>query len=82
MIYVDFLRAYSKKRAQWCHMGTDSDVAELHEFAAKIGLKRHWFHGGRLPHYDLVESKRELAVKHGAIEINSQMFLRRCYHNK
>jgi hypothetical protein len=64
-------------------MGTDGEVTELHAFAEKIGLKRYWFQGGRLPHYDLVKSKRDLAVKHGAIEMTDiQEFFRRCYMKK
>lgn len=50
---------------------------ELHAFAARLGLKRSWYQvGGRkvwhwyLSHYDLVPSKRALAVKLGAQEIS------------
>lgn len=35
--------------------------------AARLGLKREWFQqNSRLPHYDLVPSKRALALKYGA----------------
>lgn len=79
MIYVDDLLPWGKivkyQNAQasfvgkrhnhmWCHMFADkADCEELHEFAAKLGLKRSWFQGN---HYDLVPSKRELALKLGA----------------
>ena len=28
-------------------------VAGLHVMAAKLGIKRGWFHGGKRPHYDV-----------------------------
>jgi hypothetical protein len=41
--------------------------------AAAIGMKRSWFQSHtRLPHYDLVESRREAAVQLGAIEHTRQ----------
>lgn len=45
------------------------NLDELHQMANMIGLKRSWFQDHpRLPHYDLVASKRRLAVSHGAVE--------------
>jgi hypothetical protein len=42
---------------------------ELHEFAAKIGLRREWFQKSTSgPHYDLTVRRRAAAVKLGAIE--------------
>lgn len=81
MIYVDDLRVYNRKRSKWCHMATDGDQSELHDFAASIGLKRHYFHhsGGRLPHYDLVGNKRALAVQRGAKEVEATELVRRCF---
>lgn len=79
MIYIDLLRQYPRKRDKWCHMATDGDLAELHGFAAKIGLKRHWFQGGRLPHYDLKAGKRALAIQGGAKETSSVTLYRRCF---
>ena len=53
---------------QWCHMlADDADCAELHAFAASIGLKRKWFQRN---HYDLTPSRRVLAVQRGAIEVD------------
>ena len=44
-------------------------VEELHAFARKIGLRREWFQNKpRLPHYDLNKSRREAAVRLGAVE--------------
>lgn len=52
-------------------MWTDETDDELHEFAEKLGLKRSWFQEKkRFHHYDLVRSKRELAIKNGAKELS------------
>ncbi len=51
-----------------CHLVADTEQ-ELHDFAAKIGMKRAWFQAGRVPHYDLTESRRARAVSMGAREI-------------
>jgi hypothetical protein len=62
---------------QWCHLTADTED-ELHAFAARLGLRRAWFQpskrkGGAfhwyLSHYDLVSSKRALAVRLGAVEV-------------
>lgn len=82
-VYVDELRSYDEASIKpaarqfgkrWCHMTADTEQ-ELHDFAARLGLKRAWYQiGGRrvwhwyLSHYDLVPSKRALAVKLGAEE--------------
>lgn len=50
------------------HM-TGTDIDELHEMAAKIGLKREWFQDSTFPHYDLTNSKRKLALTEGCTEI-------------
>jgi len=34
-------------------------VSGLHEMARALGLGRHWFHGGRLAHYDIPVGRRE-----------------------
>jgi Protein of unknown function (DUF4031) len=51
-----------------CHMLADT-VAELHEFAGRIGLKREWFQPVSRPHYDLSKTRRADAVNAGAIEL-------------
>lgn len=54
-----------------CHLFCDGDLNELHAFAEKIGMKRSWFQPhSDIPHYDLVEAKREQAVAFGAIELD------------
>jgi hypothetical protein len=55
-----------------CHLLTDGSMAELHLFAARLGLKRAWFQeeiDPRLGHYDLTPALRALAVELGAIEM-------------
>jgi len=70
MVYVDDLVFYQESPlgpCHWCHLWTDGELDELHRFAARIGLRRAWFQADRvLPHYDLVRSKREAAIKRGA----------------
>lgn len=70
-IYVDTLIDYGWKLGPSCHMFTDpGNLDALHQFAAKIGLKRRWFQEHkRLPHYDLTTGRREAAVKAGAMEL-------------
>lgn len=82
MILVDPLTKYPTSMTRglpsdtWCHMVSDTSEEELHAFAAKLGLLRRWFQGGgkgKSPaHYDLVASKRALAVRFGAYEVTSR----------
>jgi hypothetical protein len=57
----------------WSHLmvGPDDDIAELHAFAAKIGLRKSWFQAKGWPrdHYDVTDSKREAAIAAGAVAI-------------
>lgn len=78
-VYVDELRTHPAEAIQpnarrygrrWCHMTADT-VDELHAMADLIGHKRSWFQAGRWPHYDLVPSRRSMAIKHGAVEVGS-----------
>jgi len=53
-----------------CHMLSDT-IQELHDMAHKLGLKRDWFQSAStLPHYDICQSKRKLALAYGAVEID------------
>ena len=77
-VYVDAITTYGvplikgeAKRygTKWSHMWTDGDLEELHEFALSIGMKRRWFQPHHImAHYDIVPSRRERAIKAGAIE--------------
>lgn len=68
-VYVDDMRA-SFGRMKMCHMIADNEN-ELHAMADKIGVARRWYQvQASHPHYDVCMSKRALAVKHGAVEID------------
>lgn len=62
-----------------CHMFADTEE-ELDAMADKIGLQRSWKQRkrnrkpgtvGALVHYDIAESKRRLAIKAGAVDLNT-----------
>jgi hypothetical protein len=63
---------------RWCHMWADTRQ-ELDAMADKLGLRRSWVQLDTKPymiHYDLVPSKRALAVKAGAVEIKAIEYMR------
>lgn len=75
-IYVDDWRQQARVgrlNARWSHLtvSPEDDIAELHAFAARIGLKREWFQDKPWPraHYDVTESKRQEAIRAGAVSI-------------
>ena len=70
-VYVDNYRA-PFGRMVMCHMLADTR-AELHEMADRLGLKRSWFQDSpphSAPHYDVALSKRDEAVRLGAILVD------------
>ena len=75
--YVDDLQVWPNARgifrAGSCHLAADT-LDELHEFAARLGMRRAWFQSGngRHPHYDLVKSRRDRAVALGALEVSGR----------
>lgn len=71
MIYVDqVFRCRPTKMWPYsyaCHLYADT-LDELHDFAAKLGLKNEWFQPHRfLPHYDITRNKRRIAISLGAV---------------
>ena len=70
MICVDSLlgsHSHKWKYEKHCHLfHSYDDLTSLHNFAEKLGLKREWFQDMKRPHYDLTESKRNLALRLGA----------------
>lgn len=63
------------KYSRGCHLVADT-VAELHSFAACLGLKREWYQYNKtIPHYDLTANKRREAVKLGAIRVDAREFV-------
>lgn len=66
----------------WSHMVSDESEAELHAFAEKLGLKRSWAQlrpKASAAHYDLVPTKRALAIRLGAVEVSSRELMMRNY---
>ena len=81
-VYIDEIRQHLNVKGEarrygtgWCHLWAD-DLEELHEFAAKIGMQRRWFQDERLPHYDMVPSRRRRAILAGAVEMSLREWIR------
>ncbi|QOT19580.1 DUF4031 domain-containing protein [Paenarthrobacter sp. YJN-5] len=76
-VYVDSMRmraTVGRITANWSHLTADT-TEELVEFAARLGLKRSWIQNpGHIwkEHFDVTDSKRDLAIKLGAKPITMQ----------
>lgn len=74
-VYVDDARI-PYRGMKMCHMlpdATPEGLAELHEFAARLGLQRSWFQSAAsTQHYDICLSKRKLALRLGAVELRDK----------
>ena len=72
-VYIDQYPEWLGVPAKWRGGGHlfGSDLEELHQFAADIGLQRRWFQTGKsgFPHYDLTKNKRRQAIAAGAVEV-------------
>ncbi len=70
-VYVDRMKT-PLGRMLMSHMLADS-VEELHAMADTIGIARKHFQRGTkhhdMPHYDICQAKRAMAIEAGAIEI-------------
>lgn len=68
-VYVDDMQA-AFGRMVMCHMIADTSK-ELLEMADKIHVQRKWVQnpGTYKEHFDICKSKRQLAIKRGAIPI-------------
>lgn len=75
-VYVD--RSANRFRTMiMCHMIADTPD-ELHAMADRIGVARRWFQSppkASFWHYDIAQSKRALAVAHGAIDCDRNTFV-------
>lgn len=84
-IYVD-AAIHPWRGRFWCHLFTDiEDLEELHRFARRLGLKRHWFQEppkASWRHYDITREKRFQAVKLGAVECDHWKTLEVAYGKK
>lgn len=71
-VYVDDMRMQAtvgRLTARWSHLQADT-LEELHEFAARIGMRREWFQPGSRPeaaHYDVTDPRRAHAIQLGAV---------------
>jgi hypothetical protein len=77
-VYVDNLNEWGWRLGPSCHLVADG-LDELHDFAARLGLKRLWFQGNAsTPHYDLTARRRAKALTMGAIELGRHDFVVKC----
>ena len=58
-----------------CHM-TATSLTELHAMADTIGINRKWFQDKSIPHYDICQSKKRLAIQNGAIEVDAKTMIK------
>jgi hypothetical protein len=72
-VYVDAAIWHHAGR-RWCHLLADEE-AELHRFAALLGIKRSSYQGPpktSAPHYDITGLERDRAVRLGAVECSRE----------
>lgn len=58
----------------WAHLVTDTDLAELHDFARANGIPRRGFD---LDHYDVPEEAHARLVAAGALHVSGHELVRR-----
>lgn len=58
----------------WGHMVSDTSLAELHEFAAHVGIPERAFD---LDHYDVPADMHEQLISHGAVLVDARELVRR-----
>ncbi|MEK4241336.1 DUF4031 domain-containing protein [Janibacter indicus] len=58
----------------WSHLVSDSSLAELHEFAQRVGLPRRLFDED---HYDVPVERYDEVVAAGATEVSGSDLIRR-----
>jgi Protein of unknown function (DUF4031) len=80
VIYVDapiYARAGVKNpRTLYAHMIADA-LPELHEFAEKLGIRKHFFHRSKAAHhYDINGTQWEKAIIAGAKQVSSKELLK------
>lgn len=73
MILVD-AAVWQRRGRLWAHLVSDTGYAELHEFAAGLGIPRRAFQGD---HYDLPAELRDAALERGAVPVSSATLVRR-----
>ena len=84
-LYVDFMVnngwVIRGRTVPNCHMYCDgTDLTPLHAVAAKLFLKPEWLDDkGVVPHYDLMPSKRVLALAAGVVPLDTRAAFARVY---
>ena len=73
MIYID-PPTWPGHGRLWSHLISDVSYAELHDFAAGLGIPRLAF---ERDHYDVVAERYATAVAAGAQEVDSREIVRR-----
>lgn len=72
-VYVDCLQSCRRDRhwrwPEFCHLFSEpSCLGDLHDFAARLGLRRSWFNrDAAMPHYKLTKENRIRAIRLGAV---------------
>lgn len=75
-VYVDDARILARVKggppneARWSHLWADT-LEELEDFAQKLGLNPKWLQADSAYHYDVVETKRRLAISIGAQPVST-----------
>ena len=59
---------------RFAHLVSDHSEAELHAFAATLGLQRRWYQGD---HYDIPTEVRDQAIALGAVPVSAGELVRR-----
>jgi hypothetical protein len=59
---------------RFAHLASDRSEAELHAFAAQLGLQRRWYQGD---HYDIPAELRGRAIALGAEPVAASELVRR-----
>lgn len=72
-ILVDAAR-WPWRGTYWCHLVSDDNLEELHDFARQLGCRRVGFQGD---HYDIDRDTREQAITLGAVACDSRELVRR-----
>lgn len=74
-VYVDNASILYKGKPRH-HLTADS-FEELHQFCAKLDIKRCWFHSSakRHPHYDITDPQREAALQSGALQVDGRILM-------
>jgi hypothetical protein len=65
----------SRIKSRWCHMIADTE-AELLTMAQRLGLRVEWIQRDhRGVHFDIVPSKRAMAIRFGAVACSRRAFI-------